>query len=94
VTCTTQTKVVKKHRVKSRKCTTKTAGSNTSFTTAAVARASLKRAGVLYASGTASRKGGVRLRGVRAVRAGTYTLTLTRRVGRQTVVTRSPLRIV
>jgi hypothetical protein len=93
VTCTTQTKTVKKRRVTSRKCTTKTVAGSVSFTTTRVARAALTRRGVLYASGTASRAGGVRLRGARALRAGRYTLTLSYRVGARKIVTRAAVRI-
>ncbi len=87
VTC--KTVVVKKK--KKQKCTTKTVSSPVKFTTAS-ARASLSRAGVVYASGTAGRRGLV-LRARHAVAAGRYTLTLTYGHGTHTSTVRRQVRI-
>ena len=87
VTC--KTVVVKKK--KKQKCTTRTVSSPVKFTTAS-ARASLSRAGVVYATGTAGRRGVV-LSARRVVRAGRYTLTLTYGQGRHTSTVRRQVRI-
>jgi streptogramin lyase len=87
VTC--KTVVVKKK--KKQKCTTKTVSSPVKFT-AASARASLSRAGVVYASGTAGKRGLV-LRARRAVAAGRYTLTLTYGHGHHATTVRLQVRI-
>jgi hypothetical protein len=81
------TKVVSGHRKKVtvKSCTTKLVSGTVKFTTAMrTARASLARAGVIYATGRALRtaKGDwqLRLRYLRRVLPGRYTLTLQARV--------------
>jgi streptogramin lyase len=84
VTC--KTLIVKKR--KKQTCTTRLVSGTVKVTaTATAVRASLSRAGVVYAAGTAGRRGVV-LRVKRAVHAGRYTLTLTERNGPRTTVVR------
>jgi len=75
---------VKGKNVKRNKCTTKLVSGTVKFTTSSVVRrASLTRDGVLYATGTVTKKG-LKLHALRRVRAGRYTLTLRyRQVGTQ-----------
>jgi Collagen triple helix repeat (20 copies) len=72
--------LVKCKRVRSRqRCAAKLVSGTVTFT-AASARATLSRHRVVYASGTASRRGGrmnLRLIAIRSLRPGRYTLTLT-----------------
>ena len=87
VTCRTVTVKVGGRKVKRRRCSTRLISGTATFTTTATARASLRRGGVLYATGTASR-GRLRLNARRRVPAGRYTLTLTyRRITTRTVIT-------
>ncbi|MGD0272343.1 MAG: FG-GAP-like repeat-containing protein [Gaiellaceae bacterium] len=94
VTCKVVTVKVKGKKVKRNKCQTKLVSGTVKFTTASVVmRASLSRGGVLYATGTASRKSGLVLRSLRRVLAGRYTLTLRYHQGHMQVTTRSPITI-
>jgi hypothetical protein len=93
VTCKVVTVKVKGHKVKRRKCTTKLVSGTVKFTTAsAVRRASLSRGGVLYATGTVTKKG-LKLHALRRVRAGRYTLTLRYHQGHRQMTTRSQITI-
>ena len=92
VTCKVVTVKVKGRMVKRKKCTTKLVSGTVSFTTASAARASLTRGGVLYATGTVTKKGLV-LHALRRVQAGRYTLTLRYRQGHKQVTMRSQIKI-
>lgn len=89
VTC----KTVTVRKKKKQQCTTKLLTGKVKFTvTGSAAHASLSRAGVLYATGTTSRRGVV-LSVRRTVRAGSYTLTLTYGHGHHTTIVRRQVRI-
>jgi hypothetical protein len=75
VTCTTSTRTVNHKPKKVTQCKTRAVPSPTTFTSDALARATLGRHGFIYATGTAS-KGRVVLHARRALSAGRYTLTL------------------
>jgi hypothetical protein len=93
VTCKVVTVKVKGKKVKRNKCTTKLVSGTVKFTTSsAVRRASLSRAGVLYATGTVTNKG-LKLHALRRVRAGRYTLTLRYHQGHKLLTTRSQITI-
>jgi hypothetical protein len=87
VTCTTSTKTVNHKPKKVTKCTTRPVPSPTTFTSDALARATLGRHGFIYATGTAS-KGRVVLHARRALDAGRYTLTLVSGHGSHALVRR------
>ena len=81
VTCKTVTKVINGHKKTVQQCTTKLVSGPVKFTTQSV-KATLSRAGKVYATGSAtiSHKGtpaSLRLTPKRKISAGTYTLTLT-----------------
>jgi hypothetical protein len=86
VTCTTVRTHGRTHGAKRQVCTTRLISGTATFTTTD-ARATLTRAGVVYARGTAHLTRLV-LRQVRPLRAGSYTLTLTRRSGRRVITSR------
>ncbi len=92
VTCKSVTVKVKGKKVKRKKCTTKLVSGTVKFTTKGVARASLTRGKLLYATG-AVKKGELVLTAVRRVKAGRYTLNLRFRDGGKWVITRTPLTI-
>lgn len=87
VTCTTSTKTVNHKPKKVTKCTTRPVPSPTTFTSDALARATLGRHGFTYATGTAS-KGRVVLHARRPLSAGRYTLTLVSGHGSHALVRR------
>jgi hypothetical protein len=74
------------HGARRQVCTTKLISGTATFTTT-FARATLTRAGVIYARGTAHLTRLV-LRQLRPLRAGSYTLTLTRHSGRRVLTSR------
>jgi len=93
VTCKVVTVKVKGHKVKRKKCTSKlVSGAVKITTTSAVRRASLTRGGVLYATGTVTKKG-LRLHALRRVRAGRYTLTIRYHQSHRQMTTRSQVKI-
>ena len=93
VTCKVVTVKVKGKLVKRNKCTAKLVSGTVRFTTSSVVRrASISRAGVLYATGIVTNKGLV-LHAVRKVRAGRYTLTLRYKQGAKQMTTRSQITI-
>ncbi len=95
VTCKTVTSTIirnrRKHTITQQKCTTKVISGIVKFTLTA-SEAALVRGGVVYATGTATR-GRLVLRARRLVRAGRYTLTLTRRQGQRRVTTSQQITI-
>jgi hypothetical protein len=95
VSCKTVTKTVKVHghkrKVSAQKCTAKLISGTATFTTTS-AEATLRRSGVVYATGTADLTRLV-LHTRRAVRAGRYTLVLRHRDGRRWITTRHQITI-
>ena len=92
VSCRTVTVKVGGRKVKRRRCSTRLISGTATFTTTATARASLRRRGVLYATGTVSRAR-LPLHANRRVAAGRYTLTLTYRRAGHRITTRTPITI-
>ncbi|MGC9974594.1 MAG: glycosyl hydrolase [Gaiellaceae bacterium] len=92
VTCKVVTVKVKGHKVKRNKCKSKLVRGMVKFTTKSVVRATLSKGRVLYATGTATKKG-LKLRTLRRVRAGRYTLTLRYHQGHRQIATRSQIKI-
>jgi hypothetical protein len=93
VTCTKTTKLVKRRRVATQRCTAKAVAGTTTFTTTGTVRAALLRGRTLYATGTASRAKGLVLHALRKVRAGTYTLRLITHHRRRTTVTHTKIEV-
>jgi hypothetical protein len=93
VTCKVVTVKVKGHKVKRNKCKSRLVSGTVKFTTTSVVRrASLSRGGVLYATGTVTKKG-LKLHALRRVRSGRYTLTLRYRQGHMNVTARCRIKI-
>ena len=89
MSCTTVTNTVNKRRVTRQRCTTRLVSGTVTFTTTP-ARATLTRAGIVYATGTAD-LGRLVLHTRRAVRPGRYLLILRRRDGRRWTIAREQI---
>jgi hypothetical protein len=85
--CKSVKKKVKGKKKKVQKCTTQLTSSPRRFT-AIAARASIARAGRIYATGSL-RADQLTLHAVKALRAGRYTLTLTTGTGKRKLTTRA-----
>jgi virginiamycin B lyase len=97
VTCTTVTVKLDRHKVERKECTSRLLNGTVAFAiTATSARATLTRAGVIYASGRAHTARGrtrVLLQARRQPRHGRYTLTLTEHLRHRTITMRRQVTI-